>query len=123
MAELEKFFVNRREAALSLGVIRTYVGVPGGKPDWLKAPLYPQSSTSIQAALTNFGPRRELHQDDCGANKRSPQANAGAAIAVPPHASGVSLISLSSKWTEHRTMLFFTTLIALLRRISLWTLN
>ena len=45
MAEVEKFFVNRREAALILGVIRTYGGISGGKPDWLKASLYPQSST------------------------------------------------------------------------------
>ena len=69
MAEVEKFVANRWEAAPSLGVIRTYRGIYGGKPDWLKASLYPTVINSDQAALTNFGPRREHHQDDHAANK------------------------------------------------------
>jgi hypothetical protein len=69
MAEVEKFFFNRWEAAPSHGVLLSYPGIYRGKPDWVKASLCPTGSNSGQAALTNFGPRREPHQDDCGANK------------------------------------------------------
>jgi hypothetical protein len=121
MAEVEKFVANHWEAAPSLGVIRTYGGMFGGKPDWLKASLYPQSSTPSRLHSPTSVPLRA--SSPLLRRKEGKKAVDGAVMAVPLHVSGVSPISFSSRRPEHRAMLLSTTLTAAVRRISLWTLN
>ena len=56
MAGVEKFFFNRWEAAPSLGVLRTYPGIYGGKPDWLKASHCPTVITPPRLNSPTSGP-------------------------------------------------------------------
>ena len=56
MAEVEKFFFNRWEAAPSRGVLHTYPGIYGGKPDWLKASHCPTVITPPRLNSPTSGP-------------------------------------------------------------------
>ena len=92
MAEVEKFVANHWEAAPSLGVIRTYGGMFGGKPDWLKASLYPQSSTPSRLHSPTSVPLRA--SSPLLRRKEGKKAVDGAVMAVPLHVSGVSGVKL-----------------------------